>query len=111
MGVPKSIALNLTVPERVTRLNIQELQRLVENGPDVWPGAKYVVRDDGTRQDLRYAPSTSGVALNLGWTVERHMRDDDLVLFNRQPRCVRFGAKRLALRVWRFCGARAGGWV
>lgn len=86
--MPKSIALNLTVPERVTRLNIQELQRLVENGPDVWPGAKYVVRDDGTRQDLRYAPSTSGVALNVGWTVERHMRDDDLVLFNRQPRCV-----------------------
>lgn len=85
VGVPRSIALNLTVPERVTRLNIQELQQLVENGPDVHPGAKYVVRDDGTRQDLRYAPSTSGVALNVGWTVERHMRDDDVVLFNRQP--------------------------
>jgi len=85
VGVPRSIALNLTVPERVTRLNIQELQQLVENGPDIHPGAKYIVRDDGTRQDLRYAPSTSGVALNVGWTVERHMRDDDVVLFNRQP--------------------------
>lgn len=45
----------------------------------------YVVREDGSRQDLRYAPSTSGVALNVGWTVERHMKDDDIVLFNRQP--------------------------
>ena len=47
---------------------------------------QYILRDDGTRQDLRYAPSTSGVALNVGWTVERHLRDDDIVLFNRQPR-------------------------
>ena len=40
VGVPRSIALNLTVPEKVTRLNIRELQKLVENGPDIHPGAK-----------------------------------------------------------------------
>ena len=27
----------------------------------------------------------SGLSLNVGWIVERHLRDDDIVLFNRQP--------------------------
>jgi DNA-directed RNA polymerase II subunit RPB1 len=56
----------------------------------------YVVREDGSRQDLRYAPSTSGVALNVGWTVERHMKDDDIVLFNRQPSLHKMYAPRKA---------------
>lgn len=83
--MPRSIAQTLTVPERVTKLNIEQLQQLVENGPHQHPGAMYVVREDGSRTDLRYVSSTSGVALNVGWTVERHMKDDDIVLFNRQP--------------------------
>jgi DNA-directed RNA polymerase II subunit RPB1 len=33
LGVPWSIALNLTIPEMVTPYNIERLQRLVENGP------------------------------------------------------------------------------
>lgn len=53
VGVPRSIAMNLSVPERVTVHNIHELQRLVENGPDVHPGAKTVIREDGGRVDLR----------------------------------------------------------
>lgn len=32
----------------------------------------------------RYTPS-SAVSLSVGWIVERHLRDDDVVLFNRQP--------------------------
>jgi DNA-directed RNA polymerase II subunit RPB1 len=38
VGVPRSIALNLTVPERVTRHNFEKLERLVANGPKVHPG-------------------------------------------------------------------------
>lgn len=32
----------------------------------------------------RYTPS-SAVSLSVGWIVERHLRDNDVVLFNRQP--------------------------
>lgn len=54
LGVPISIAMNLTVPEYVTSHNIESLRVLVEKGPLEWPGAKYLIRDDGVRIDLRY---------------------------------------------------------
>ena len=38
----------------------------------------------GLRVDLRFASSTSELALKEGWIVERHLMDDDTVLFNRQ---------------------------
>ncbi len=47
LGVPMSIALNLTFPEVVTPLNIDRLKKLVINGPTEWPGAKNVIRNDG----------------------------------------------------------------
>lgn len=84
VGVPKSIARNLTYPERVTPYNIQYLQELVRNGPNEWPGARYVVRDTGERIDLKYN-RRADMALQFGWTVERHLKDGDFVLFNRQP--------------------------
>ncbi|KAL5518423.1 RPO21_1 [Sanghuangporus vaninii] len=49
VGVPKSIAMTLTYPERVTPYNIAYLQEL------------------------------------YGWVVERHLKNGDYVLFNRQP--------------------------
>ena len=54
LGVPMTIAQNITFPEVVTPLNIDYLRKLIENGPTEWPGAKYIVRDDGIRIDLRY---------------------------------------------------------
>jgi DNA-directed RNA polymerase II subunit RPB1 len=53
VGVPRSVALNLTVPEKVTPFNEAVMQQLVENGPTIHPGAKHIIRDDGTRIDLR----------------------------------------------------------
>lgn len=47
LGVPLSIAINLTFPEVVTPLNIAKMKKLVENGPTDWPGAKNVIRNDG----------------------------------------------------------------
>ncbi len=85
LGVPLSIALNLTFPEVVTPMNIDYLRKLVENGPNEWPGAKYIVRDDGIRTDLRYLKKRSDIHLAYGYIVERHMQNGDYVLFNRQP--------------------------
>ena len=85
VGVPKSIALNLTFPERVTPHNIDELKRACLNGPTTWPGARYIVREDGTRVDLRFVGDASKIDLQYGWKVERHMVDGDYIIFNRQP--------------------------
>lgn len=84
VGVPYSIARNLTYPERVTPYNLDYLQALVRNGPNEYPGARYVVRDTGDRIDLRYNKRAE-TTLGYGWMVERHLKDGDLVLFNRQP--------------------------
>ncbi|EES09829.1 hypothetical protein BDA96_05G145200 [Sorghum bicolor] len=88
VGVPWSIALNLTYPETVTPYNIERLKELVLNGPHPPPGktgAKYIIREDGQRLDLRYVKKSSDQHLELGYKVERHLNDGDFVLFNRQP--------------------------
>jgi DNA-directed RNA polymerase II subunit RPB1 len=85
VGVPRSIARNLTFPETVTPFNIERLQQYVANGPTEHPGAKYVIRDNGERIDLRYSRRGGDINLQYGYKVERHLLDDDLIIFNRQP--------------------------
>jgi DNA-directed RNA polymerase II subunit RPB1 len=85
VGVPRSIARNLTFPETVTRYNIALLQSYVNNGPSEHPGAKYVIRENGERVDLRFSKRGGDILLQPGYKVERHLVDDDLVIFNRQP--------------------------
>ena len=85
LGVPRSIAKIMTIPETVTSFNIGWLQTLVRKGPHDYPGARYVIRDDGQRIDLRFVRSSSEVVLQKGYTVERHLQNGDVVLFNRQP--------------------------
>ena len=61
------------------------LSELVRRGANVYPGAKYIIRDNGDRIDLRFHPKASDLHLQYGYKVERHMRDNDYVVFNRQP--------------------------
>lgn len=85
LGVPRTIALNMTYPEIVTRFNIGRMRELVKNGPNIHPGAKTIIRDDGRVIDLRYIKKTSDLHLEIGYKVERHIVDGDPVIFNRQP--------------------------
>jgi DNA-directed RNA polymerase II subunit RPB1 len=87
VGVPRSVAQTLTVPVKVTAFNIKLLSELVSRGPTEWPGAKMIIRDDGERFDLSRISqqNRNQMMLKYGWVVERHLRDDDVVLFNRQP--------------------------
>ncbi|RUS82303.1 hypothetical protein EGW08_009935 [Elysia chlorotica] len=85
VGVPRTIAQNMTFPELVTPFNIDRMQYLVRRGANHYPGAKYIVRDNGERIDLRYHPKASDIHLQIGYKVERHMVDNDVVVFNRQP--------------------------
>eukprot|EP01130_Rhizamoeba_saxonica_P005130 TRINITY_DN2059_c0_g1_i3.p1 TRINITY_DN2059_c0_g1~~TRINITY_DN2059_c0_g1_i3.p1 ORF type:complete len:1618 (-),score=436.10 TRINITY_DN2059_c0_g1_i3:130-4983(-) len=85
VGIPRSIALNLTFPEIVTPFNINKLHDLVVNGPTNLPGARYVIRETGEREDLRFVNNRSDIHLCCGDMVERHLQDGDIVIFNRQP--------------------------
>ncbi len=84
LGVPLKIAMNLTVPERVTTFNRDKLYKFVQNGADTYPGAKTLVRGDGRMISLRHI-NTRELVLYAGDVVHRHLMDGDTVLFNRQP--------------------------
>jgi DNA-directed RNA polymerase subunit A' len=87
VGVPLEVAERLTIPERVTPWNIDELKQLIRNGPDNYPGALYIVRPDNRRVRLEFVTERDALAdaIEPGFVVERHIRDGDIVLFNRQP--------------------------
>jgi DNA-directed RNA polymerase subunit A' len=87
VGVPEKIAKILTVPTYVTEFNIEEMKQLVLNGPKKHPGANYIIREDGKRIDLRFGKNRDQIASTIkpGFIIERHLKDRDLVLFNRQP--------------------------
>ncbi len=87
VGVPKEVAMRLSVPEKVTAWNIDEMKNLVNNGPEKYPGALYIVRPDGKRIRLEFVADREKVAeaLQLGFIVERHLRGGDIAIFNRQP--------------------------
>ena len=61
------------------------MTQLVARGANQYPGAKYIIRDNGDRIDLRYHPKASDLHLQVGYKVERHMQDNDYIVFNRQP--------------------------
>ncbi|MCA9478010.1 MAG: DNA-directed RNA polymerase subunit A' [Nanoarchaeota archaeon] len=86
VGVPRVFAMKLTVPERVTEWNMEYLRGFIERGVDEYPGANYVVRPDGRRKRITDETREQLLEeLEPGLTVERHIMDGDVVLFNRQP--------------------------
>ena len=84
VGVPMKIAMNLSRPERVTQWNRKKLYKFVQNGTDVFPGAKSIIRTDGRMISLKHV-NTKEIVLYDGDTVNRHLMDGDILLFNRQP--------------------------
>ena len=84
LGVPMKIAMNITKPVIVNDRTRDFLLKLIQNGPDVHPGAKILERKNGENISLRYVDRSS-IRLENGDIVHRHMMDDDAVLFNRQP--------------------------
>ncbi len=86
VGVPIDVAMRLTVPEKVTTWNLDEMKTLIANGPEKYPGALYVVMPDARRIRIEFADREKvSEALSPGFIVERHLRDSDIAIFNRQP--------------------------
>lgn len=84
LGVPLAIASHLTFLETVTEKNIDEMRKLIKNGPKIWPGANFIIKDQGEMVDLSQMKNHD-VNLKPGYKVERHIKDGDYVVFNRQP--------------------------
>ncbi|KAL0239016.1 hypothetical protein PCE1_004707 [Barthelona sp. PCE] len=91
--LPERVCKILTFPERVNKYNKKYLKSLIRRGPDKHPGANIILKhdaqgkllrsirlDDDKRKRRRHAQQLGDYDI-----VERHLHDDDLVLFNRQP--------------------------
>lgn len=88
VGVPVSIAMNLTYNMTVNKSNIDECYRLMRNGPYNYPGANFLIKKTVKGEqtfDLSLTKNPMSLNLRFGDIIVRHLRDGDLVFFNRQP--------------------------
>ena len=85
VGVPEAVAKELTITVNVTERNFDVMRETVKRGK-THPGVNYVRRADGRKIKVTESNyETLADELELGWKVERHLVDGDIVLFNRQP--------------------------
>lgn len=93
-GIPEKIAKILTFPEIVTEYNKKKLQKMIRNGPNIYPGAKSITKMTNM---CNGSPSPCNISLlyvdvnkeadnlQLGDIVHRHLLDGDVGIVNRQP--------------------------
>jgi DNA-directed RNA polymerase beta' subunit len=91
-GVPEKIAMNLTIPETVTKYNKTRLYKYVRNGPHVHPGARQIIKMNYDENGIAHQENIflqhidrESIVLEEGDIVDRHLIDGDIGLFNRQP--------------------------
>ncbi len=86
VGVPQLIAEELTIPLHVTEWNLEYCKQLVM--AEGYPRALYIIRNDlrrikvGDTAEMRKEQADN---MKVGSTIERHIMDGDIALFNRQP--------------------------
>lgn len=99
IGIPEVFAKKLTYPQPVNSANYLEIRQLVLNGPDNYPGANLVEYGNGNIIRLRGRDAEGRMAIakqlltpetsmdsNLDIKiVHRHIKNGDVLLFNRQP--------------------------
>ncbi|KAM6953305.1 DNA-directed RNA polymerase I subunit RPA1 [Aplochiton taeniatus] len=98
IGIPMVFATKLTYPQPVTPWNVKELRQAVLNGPNVHPGAAMVINEDGSRTILSATSFTQREAIAKQLLtpchgpnkmpmkiVNRHIKNGDVLLLNRQP--------------------------
>ncbi len=103
VGVPEMIAKEVTVPTYVNEWNVDELKEAILNGPNVHPGANYVKKTiNGKEMKVRVLDDNRELVvenLEYGDVVMRHLKDGDIVLFNRQPSLHRMSMMAHEVRV------------
>ncbi|CAL5419427.1 unnamed protein product [Camellia sinensis] len=104
VAIPILMARTLTYPERVSHHNIEKLRQCVRNGPDKYPGARFIRNTDGNLLSLMFSyRKRLADDLKFGDIVDRHLEDGDIVLFNRQPSLHRMSimCHRARIMPWR----------
>ena len=105
-GIPKQIAMNITIPETVTPYNIDKMYELVRNGSFKYPGAKIIKKMSHDCNGnpypcmilLKYTDVNS-VVLHYGDVVMRHVQEGDYAIFNRQPTLHRMSMMAHKIRI------------
>ena len=112
LGLPSCMMNKLTFPEVVNATNLASLQSAVIIGSYQNNGALAVRPPSHDQDRVIWLPildilSRRDLAsqLRIGWTVERHLVNDDAVLFNRQPSL--WKASMMCFRVYRVEGLTA----
>lgn len=89
LGVPEMIAKQMIIPETVNRFNIDRLRKAILIGPRKLNGATHVIQKNGRKRTLEFADRDERIRmagkLRIGDEVKRILKNDDLVIFNRQP--------------------------
>lgn len=85
VGVPQCMAMQLTVQEKVTKNNIEQLTARILRGANNLAGAETLITSDGRTISLEFCAQRDQIYLSEGWIVERPLQDGDWVIFNRQP--------------------------
>lgn len=94
IGIPEAFALKLTYPVPVTPWNVKQLRKMVQNGPDIHPGACYIETTNGSKRVIpKEAHKRDAMANTLLMPeknegikfVHRHLLNGDIMLLNRQP--------------------------
>ncbi|MEM5804759.1 MAG: DNA-directed RNA polymerase subunit A', partial [Candidatus Aenigmatarchaeota archaeon] len=103
VGVPLTIAKELTIPVNVWEHNIEHLRELIRNVPS-WPSVNYIIRPDGRKKKVTVENKEEAAQeIAPGYIVERHVQNGDVVLFNRQPSLHRMSimAHKVRVQPWR----------
>ncbi|KNH06360.1 hypothetical protein XU18_2865 [Perkinsela sp. CCAP 1560/4] len=89
VALPIQIAQRLTFPQHVTGQNIDASRELVRRGPDVYPGANFIISvSTGEKRHLKHnyvSRQEIATRLQIGDVIERHIINGDTIVFNRQP--------------------------
>ncbi|NIO22727.1 MAG: DNA-directed RNA polymerase subunit A' [Candidatus Aenigmarchaeota archaeon] len=81
VGVPEQVSKELTIPEIITPLNIKTIKELIKDEK-----VNYLTRPDGRKIKVTQENKNDLVkTLTNGWSVDRQLQNNDVVLFNRQP--------------------------
>jgi DNA-directed RNA polymerase beta' subunit len=85
LGVPSCFMNTLTKPEEVNARNIEWLTTAVALGPGATNGAARILHLSGEMTQLHLVEDRKAIKLQYGDIVERHLIDNDIGCFNRQP--------------------------
>lgn len=80
IGMPRAMARKLTIGERINRINLTRVMRLIREGK------VHEIRNAAKTTRIQVdADNRESIEVHVGWVVRRELQDGDYVIVNRQP--------------------------